>query len=387
MTPRRKIAMVAACPLPQPRGTPIRIYEMAHALAGRGHEVHVVTYHLGEAPDDTPFRIHRIANVPTYRKASPGPTYQKLAVLDPLLALKLRSLLRREAFDVIHAHHYEGLLVALAARGRDGPPIVFDMHTLLESELPYYGLALTRRVKRSLGRALDRRLPHRADHVIAVSEEIQAKLIGEFGVPSDDITTISGGVEHEHFDVEADVASAQRNGRSLIFTGNLAAYQGIDLMLRAFQAVREKYANVRLAIVTGDSFEPYEALARELDVRPYLDVSDASFGELPTRLAAAEIALNPRVDCDGVPHKLMNYMASGRPIVSFSGSATHVEDGVHGLVVEGADPLAFAHAIGRLLDDPALAKQLGTNGKAFVHSRFSWDHTARAVESVYDRLL
>ena len=41
-----RIAIVAACPFPLPRGTPVRILRMAEALADRGHEVHVVTYHL-----------------------------------------------------------------------------------------------------------------------------------------------------------------------------------------------------------------------------------------------------------------------------------------------------------------------------------------------------
>ena len=104
-------------------------------------------------------------------------------------------------------------------------------------------------------------------------------------------------------------------------------------------------------------------------------------------LANADIAMNPRVDCDGVPHKLLNYMAAGRPIVSFRGSATHVIDAEHGIVVDDADTMAFARGIGRLLDDPELARRLGANGKQFVHSRFSWNHTARDVEAVYERLL
>ena len=68
MTRRFKIAMVAACPFPWPRGTPIRIFRMADALGRRGHEVHVVTYHLGEACSGAPFHIHRIPSVATYRK-------------------------------------------------------------------------------------------------------------------------------------------------------------------------------------------------------------------------------------------------------------------------------------------------------------------------------
>jgi hypothetical protein len=38
-----RIAMIAACPFPLGRGTPIRIQRQAETLAARGHEVHVVT--------------------------------------------------------------------------------------------------------------------------------------------------------------------------------------------------------------------------------------------------------------------------------------------------------------------------------------------------------
>ena len=58
------IAMVAACPFPYARGTPIRILRMAEALAQIGHEVHVVTYHLGAGPASAALRIHRTPSWP-----------------------------------------------------------------------------------------------------------------------------------------------------------------------------------------------------------------------------------------------------------------------------------------------------------------------------------
>ena len=110
------IAMVAACPFLQPRGTPVRIQRIAEGLAARGHRVHVVTYHLGNDGFAGPLVIHRIPRVWTYRKLSPGPSYQKVLVLDPLLALTLRRVLRHHRIDIIHAHHYEGLLASVPAR-------------------------------------------------------------------------------------------------------------------------------------------------------------------------------------------------------------------------------------------------------------------------------
>jgi len=359
---------------------------MAAALARDGHEVHVVTYHLGEDAGTASFPIHRVRDIPTYRRMAPGPSYQKLVLVDPLLALKLRSVLRRHRIDVIHAHHYEGLLVALAA-GRGAIPLIFDVHTLLESELPYYKLGLAETLKRRVGRLLDARLPRRADHVIAVTDDIRDRLLALRAVKPERVSVIPNGGDYEVFEAARPATPRDADGpKTLIFTGNLAAYQGIDLMLRAFKAVREARQDVRLLVATEDSFDAYERLASDLGVRPFIEVRRTGFEEIPSLLAAATVALNPRVECDGLPQKLLNYMAAGKAVVSFAGSAKHLVGGEHGLVVEDRDVAAFARAVERLLDDPALAARLGQSGREMVRTTLTWETTARRVQQVYERV-
>jgi glycosyltransferase involved in cell wall biosynthesis len=180
-----KIAMVGACPFPCPRGTPIRILRLAEALAGRGHEVHVVTYHLavGEAPPC--LHVHRIPRIATYRRLAPGPSYQMLLVLDPLLTAKLRAVIRRHDIDVIHAHHYEGLVTGAIARGSARLPLIYDAHTLLGPELSTYALGLPAWLVGRFGRGLDRVLPRLADRSIAVSEAIARSLVADAGLPAE----------------------------------------------------------------------------------------------------------------------------------------------------------------------------------------------------------
>lgn len=385
-----KIAMVAACPFPAPRGTPIRIYRMADALSRRGHEVHVVAYHLGAGGDDAPFPIHRTPDVRTYRKFSPGPTYQKLLVVDPLLAATLQKVLRTGGFDIIHAHHYEGLLASLLARRTTRHPVVFDVHTLLETELPHYGLGLFGWSKRRIGRFLDARLPGRAEQVIAVTEDIRAKLLGHGAAAPENITVIGNGVECEHFDVAPRAGTADGKDtktRTLIFTGNLASYQGIDLLLAAFRDLRNKRQDVRLLVVSKDAFDPYEPLARQLGIREYIDFAPARFDTLPELLAAADVAVNPRTKCDGIPQKLFNYMAAGKAIVSFAGSAKSLVHGELGLIVPDGDCAGFCEAALRLLDDSELASKLGGNAKRFAKTELAWEKAAQKTEEVYERVL
>jgi glycosyltransferase involved in cell wall biosynthesis len=54
--------------------------------------------------------------------------------------------------------------------------------------------------------------------------------------------------------------------------------------------------------------------------------------------------------------------------------------------VPNGDVAAFRDAILRLLDDEALAARLGQNAQTYVRDNMSWEHAARSIEAVYDRL-
>jgi glycosyltransferase involved in cell wall biosynthesis len=378
MTDSLRIAMIAACPFPWPRGTPIRIYRIAEAVAHRGHAVHVVTYHLGEELADAPFVVHRIRDVPAYRRTDPGPTFRKLVQLDPMLAGLLRRLHHEIRFDLVHAHHYEGLLVA--SHALRGIPIVYDAHTLLTSELPTYPLGLPRRAIRALAPWLDGHLPRRADRIIAVSEGIRRALTTLGASAPERMSVIPSGVEWERFQVEQGMTP---DGRTVIFTGNLAPYQGVDLMLEAFAVLRARRADVRLMIVTDSSFTPFDALTRRLGVLAAVDLPRATFPQLPALLAAATVAINPRVQCDGIPQKLLNYMSAGLPIVTFEGSAGPLRHGVTGLCVPDGDTAAMADALERLLTDRPLARALGDAAREQARREFSWNQVAARIEQVY----
>jgi glycosyltransferase involved in cell wall biosynthesis len=382
--------MVAACPFPLQRGTPARILRMSETLAGRGHDVHVVTYHLGDKAQDARYRVHRTPRLRSYRKLSPGPSYQKLLVLDPLLALKLAGLLREHEIDLIHAHHFEGALAAWPARRWFGKPLVFDVHTLLESELPFYGMGLPQRIKRRAGGWLDGFVPRRADHVIAVSEEIKARLVRGKGLAQDRVSVIPNGVEAEMFPIQRGIRTTSDDrgrGETLVFAGNLATYQRIDLLLRAVAPVFRRLPAARLLIVTGGRFDDHEALAEELGIRDSIRVLSSELTELPGILAGADVALNPRTECDGLPQKVLNYMAAARPIVSFSGSAKHLENEHSALIVPDGDVEGFSAAILRLLSDRNLAARLGANAMAVARNELSWTRNAERTEAVYARVL
>ena len=356
---------------------------MAEALGRRGHDVHVVTYHLADRTPTPSMTVHRIAGPRWYTRTAPGPTLTKLALLDPLLTCKLRDLLRAKPFDVIHAHHYEGLLAALLARGRRSPPIVFDSHTLLEAELPHYGFGPGLALRARVGRILDRCLPRRAQHVVAVSDDMRTSY-ETAGLSSSGITVISNGVETDHFCANGQDLDG---GHVLSFAGNLARYQRIDLLLEAFAQLHRQDGRTRLRILTSDDFEPFASLCDRLGIAKRVEVRDVNYETLPGELARATVLANPRIECSGMPQKLLNYMASGTPVVSFAGSAKLIEHEHSGLVVRDGDVAGFAAAVLRLMRDAELRRRLGNRAQDIVIHGYGWDQVAQRVERVYERVM
>src|SRR5690606_18712208 len=123
---------------------------------------------------------------------------------------------------------------------------------LLATELPYYRLPLPAKVTARIGRWLDAGLPRRADHIIAVTAGMRQWLTTQGAASESCVSLIQNGVEHEHFPPPGGRTSNAGCVR-IVYSGNLAEYQGIDLLLRAFQRVHEIVPQARLLLVTDSA--------------------------------------------------------------------------------------------------------------------------------------
>lgn len=390
-----RILTIAACPMPARRGTPVRIERLSEALAARGHAVTIATYHIGESANlGATERLSAVELVRTIQPFTlgtlpPGPTLAKLLRYDPGLFSATRRLLASRRFDVIHAHHVEGLLIGALARPR-GVPLVYDAHTMLASELPSYFIPGLRPVARQMAGRLDAWLPRLADHVICAGAGVRDTLIERHHLAQHRVTVAWNGVEIEYF----AAAAAARTAGSLrgaphrvLYSGTLAGYQDIDLLLEAFAQLHRTHPETRLVLGTTSTLGTLSARAQALGIASAIDIETDDFAALPARLGGAAMAVSPRTRCDGVPQKLLNYMAAGCPIVASRGSAPVLEHGATGLVVENHDVDGFAQAMRRIIDEPELAAALGSRAHATVADRFSWDATARTVEGVYQSVV
>lgn len=382
-----RIAMVAACPFPANRGTPSRILRMSEALAALGHEIHVVTYHFGIDIPTNHIHIHRLPDFP-YRRLDPGPSLTKLCLLDPLLAWRLYRIVQSLEIDIIHAHHFEGALAGLFARVRTGVPMIYDAHTTLAGELHHYRFLQFKK----LVQFLDKQIPAWSQHTVAVSESLRAFLESQ-NIPGEKIDVVPTGVHLEtfqHADGQRIRAKHHLGDRPIImYTGSLAAFQGIDHLAPVIEAIVAQIPEAILLVVGDWSHNsPGKQLPHRRDLSPnVLFVDNTPFSEIPDYLGAADVVVSPRIECPGIPQKLVNYMAAGKAIVSFEGSAKLLRHRYNGVIIENGRIKPMAEAIVALLQNPDQRTRLGRNARASIRGRYDWPTLSRGLEQLYFRLL
>lgn len=373
--------VIAPCPFPANRGTPSRILRMAESLL-EYYSIDILTYPLDEDVEvDPALSIRRVRNVLGYDKRSPGPSFTK-ALLDMEMLPVLLDLTRRHDYDVLYAHHVEGCAVGLAwkALSRSDAPLIYDVHGSLTDELEQFGF-LYNRLTRPAWAFLEDRLLAGADRLVCVSDELRSTVLERGLAREEDVTVVPTGIRYDAFRAMIDDESPfDHPGPTVTYAGSMAPYQNLTELPAVAEAVSEGNSLVRFCVVAGE-VEAAEVRAvvreaRERDVEDRLDVrTGVDFPDVPTYLYHSDILVNLRTECTGVPQKLVNYMAAGRPMVSAAGSAKPLKDGRNAIVVTDHDVAAFADAVHELLTDPERAERLGRQAAKDARA-FDWDRLA-----------
>ena len=142
----------------------------------------------------------------------------------------------------------------------------------------------------------------------------------------------------------------------------------------------------------GDAFDETVALSQQLGVADIVDFPGRVADEFVQRcLSTADVCLAPdplnALNNVSTMNKVVEYMAMGRPIVSFDLLETRESAGDAAVYVPANDERAFAKAIDALLQDPERRRQMGESGRRRVEQELSWEVSRRALVGFYQRML
>jgi glycosyltransferase involved in cell wall biosynthesis len=146
-----------------------------------------------------------------------------------------------------------------------------------------------------------------------------------------------------------------------------------------------------ILIGSGDSLDALRAQATRLGIDDHVEFTGfAPDADLVRYLSSADICLdpNPSSPLNDVSTwiKVMEYMALGKPIVSFDLKETRVSAGNAAVYVTPNNEAEFAAAIARLMDDPVQCAEMGRYGNSRIESELGWHITSRNLVRAYDFL-
>ncbi|MCX5654030.1 MAG: glycosyltransferase family 4 protein [Planctomycetota bacterium] len=337
-----------------------------------------------------------------FGRGTDGPTTLSGVALVPLApaggglgsrARMIRPLARMTADwkpDVVTCHEPESALAGLRVKRRIGALVIFDAHEM-------FHLSLASRMPPGLGalvrigaRAILRYVARRVDWVTVVSPANQAFYRAARGDDRVDIIHNSPIVESFppcRQDVPGPI--------TLCHDGFLDRGRGMLQILEAL-ALARKSVEARLLVV-GKVPPADEGLFRQkiedLHLHEAIElpgwVSYEKVGQILSRGQIGIVAMQPTPNNYlSLSNKIYNYMCCAQAVIVPRGSATAdlVRDADCGLAVDTTRPEEIAEAIVMLVEDLALRRRLGTNGRKAIEETYGWHMMEKRLIEIYAQL-
>jgi glycosyltransferase involved in cell wall biosynthesis len=270
--------------------------------------------------------------------------------------------------DVLVAHNIGATLTAASARSssRTQAPLVSIFHGVAAVD---YARA---------ARILDRC----SDHVVAVSETLESRLVAA-GLRRPRLQTIANAVSPPVLPSRhhARQALGLTNSEGVVVCiARLAPQKRHDVLLRAWGRVPGD--TTLLLAGDGPLRKHLQAMTIELDIAHrvrFLGVRD----DVPRLLAAADVSTLSS-DWEGLPLAVLESMAAGLPVVATS--VDGLRETVHadeGILVPAGEPGALATALRLLLEDDNIRRQMGDSARSNVLRRHDPDNMVRRYDALF----
>jgi len=386
---------------------------LAKALHELGHQVHVIAGPPYPAPADG-VKLHKLEALNLYETNSFSMLSNPLRIFTPInlyeaaavhigmfpeiftfsmrAYLRLRELMSRERYDIIHDNQTLGYGLLLAKSL--GVPIVATIHHPISVDMA----AALAEAKNWLKRfrvaifysflIMQGVVSRRMDRVVTVSKTSAEDAIRAFKLRQDRVRIVHNGIDTGIF---RRLDHVEKEPNSLVIVGKTEdKKKGVHLLLKAVQLLKDD-VDVKVKVVgKQDADDGYRRkLVQELGIGDRVTFTGhVGADKLAQLYSSAEIAVTASL-YEGFGLPAAEAMACGTPVIATRAGALPEIVGEHGtgILVPPADPPALAAAIKRLLADKQLRQRMGDAARKRIEESFSWEGAARKTLEVYQEVL
>jgi L-malate glycosyltransferase len=369
----RPLKVGIAC-FPLIGGSGILATALGSELARRGHEVYFFSYAQPVRLDlpQEGLHFHRVEFADNTLFPCPDYTLP--------LAVKMAEVARSQRLDLFHVHYAvpHALAACLASQivGQSAPRIVTTLHgsdmTLLGQD-PDYRTAIEHALLHSDAvTAVSENLRNQTQEIFRLERQIE--VIPNFFTPNKPKRTRE----------EVRHALGVSDKFLVLHMSNLRPVKRIDLLLRTI-ALSKNRSGLRLFILAGGLFDPYEALVDELGLRDTVIVRQNT-AAVEEYLQAADAGLYTS-EYESFGLSILETAFYGKPVVAFRVGGIPEVIGDSSPLYPFGDVTAAAAALDALVESPKLARDLGEQSRARVLEKFSADRVVPRYETLYRNIV
>jgi glycosyltransferase involved in cell wall biosynthesis/2-polyprenyl-3-methyl-5-hydroxy-6-metoxy-1,4-benzoquinol methylase len=407
-----------------PGGAEWSVYYLSEALAARGHRVAIATVHHGPEPK-APSGVKVYAMPFPFRLAAGQKMYRQGFLENPvfhfLYAVFVWRTARRFQPDLLHSQSKNALVAGTIVSGLTGIPNVYTLRDI-GIACPYgmcfinghdvegcsFGTCLG-----SCGQyVVDHYSPRRIWDFIKIRllavglwpdtllKQWCMRRAAERITPSRGLIQSlpkrlrNGGITwsiipHLPPSVPPQGAASDRASlntdplpsRYILYLGKISPGKGIYVLEEAMRKVSAQHPDVSFVFAGKGSWQP----PKDLPIRSLGSVDHEQALDLMKTSACVVV---PSIVPEAYNRVVLEAMSLGKPVVaSDSGSLPEqIKDQETGLIVPRGSAEALAHALHRMMSEPALAERCGTQGQKWVRQSLSSDQTLKLIEEVYRRV-
>lgn len=368
-------------------GTMKRVLHVVESLAAGGAERVVVEYAL--AHDRTRYRpevccVIRGGPLREQLDAAGVPVHvlDRRSRFDPRAVLRLRFLLSRGGFDVVHYHNFAALSVGLPAALLSGVRAVVRT----EHNVTHGG--------RGVRWLISRLAALREDAQIGVSKAVTRSHLASRRIPRSRFVTVRNGIDEARLHVAASREDVRRSlgvadDEILCLTVSSLTVQKdhANLLRAASRVARAEPRAVFLVAGEGALKEKLEREAAELGVGKRVRFLGRRL-DVPALLKAADLFVLSSA-WEGLPITILEAMAAGVPCVvtDVGGVSEVVVDGVTGRVVPPRDSASLAAGILDLTAADDLRREMSLRARSLFERGFTAESMVSQTEALYDMAL
>jgi glycosyltransferase involved in cell wall biosynthesis len=227
-------------------------------------------------------------------------------------------------------------------------------------------------------------------HRVIVSDGIPYKRVLESrGIPGEKITVVLNVPDDAIFDPES--VDATKNGEHfrLISVSTIVERYGVQTLIRAVPLLIEDIPELRVDVVgDGEYRSELEGLAHDLGVVEHIRFTGmVPLESIPPFIAEADVGVMPMLADLGLPNKLFEYFALGKPsVASALPSLKLAFDESYVLFYEPDDEKDMARRILELYYSPEKRASMSSRAQAFYRN-CNWQVMKHEYLKVYEELL